>query len=222
MFFTILFSLFTPIFGAVEAPEAEDAFRAAIVAAIHQFAKEGEVDHLKAIVDKYPQPHKPLSTDSFGPIHQAAWHGQVQVVAYLLKKNVDPNVKVGFGESPLHIAAGNGHLPIVKLLLENGADLDTRTDVGLTALHRAAMTGHLPVVKLLVKSGINLKVKTIAIPESNAMLPSSPDDGKPTHIPATPARTALELAEEFKRVEVIEFLKMAENEPIDKASGPIK
>lgn len=50
------------------------AFEKAMVAAIHHFAQEGELDHLKAIVEKYPNSstacrHFPPTASRLSPIH---------------------------------------------------------------------------------------------------------------------------------------------------------
>src|SRR5262249_52015545 len=36
-------------------PEETDPFQAALVAAVHHFAEDGELDHLRAVLDKYPK-----------------------------------------------------------------------------------------------------------------------------------------------------------------------
>lgn len=79
-------ALFVPLLlcvaGQGDRPETADAFRAALVAAVHRFAEEGELDHLRAVLDQYPklvnakqvfqQPHKPLWSDGFTALHRAA------------------------------------------------------------------------------------------------------------------------------------------------------
>jgi hypothetical protein len=187
MFSLVLLALSAPLFSGPEERDADEAFRSALVAAIHHFASEGELDHLRAIVERYPelansrqafrQPHKPLRTDSFSPIHHAAERGWAEIVAYLLEKHADPSIADRQGWTPLHLAAQQGHLPIVKLLVEYGAEIDA---------------------------------KTAAIPETFGIPPSSPPGAKPQRFPEVPAQSALQLAEQNNHGEVVRFLKMAD------------
>lgn len=176
------------VVGGAEPRAADDAFQAALVAAVHRFAEEGELDHLRAIADKYPkvinarqtfhQPHKPLRTDGFTPLHRAAERGREHVAAYLLEKRADVNSADGLGWTPLHLAAQQGHLSLVKLLVKHGAKVEAQT---------------------------------VAIPEEFGIPPSSPPDAKPRKLPAVPAWTALKLAEQNKHADVVQYLKMLDN-----------
>ena len=57
------------------------------------------------------------------PLHEAAYHGQTEVLELLLKQGADINAKDRFGKTPLHWAAKNGKTEVVELLLKNGADI---------------------------------------------------------------------------------------------------
>jgi ankyrin repeat protein len=79
--------------------------------------------------------------------------------------------------------------------------------MGWTPLHLAAQRGHLAIVKLLVKGGARLDAKTVAIPARFGVPPGSPDGARPQKIPAIPARTPLQVAQDSKQVEVVKFLR---------------
>ncbi len=161
---------------------ARDAFQQAMVSAIHHFAADGELDHLRTVLEKYPDlvkarrkfngAEKPVRTDSFAALHYAAEEGRTDVIEYLVDHGADVNDICYSGMTPLHLAAWSGHLATAEALVEHGARTDTKTE---------------------------------ARPERDAVLPGSPD-GKPQHFRAVPARTPLDLAKEQKHPEVVEFL----------------
>jgi Ankyrin repeats (many copies) len=171
--------------------QVADPYESALVAAIHHFAREGELDHLEAILEKHPglvdvaEPfppgHKPYSTE---------------------------------GYTPLDWAAVRGHAAVAKYLIRRGANVNAADGAGWTPLHLAAQKGHLELVKLLVKSGADVEAKTAAIPESSSdsQPGSSPvAPGEPARIPvkypAIPSRTALDWADAMKHANVVEYLK---------------
>jgi ankyrin repeat protein len=185
MMSAIFVSVLLGVPGQGDRPETVDPFQAAVIAASHHFAADGELDHLRAVLDKYPklvnatqvfrQPHKPLRTDGFTALHHAAERGRSEVVSYLLEKGADVNSADGLCWTPLHLAAEQGHLPVVKQLVRAGAKVDA---------------------------------KTVAIPEQVPPGGADRDPGDPPQKwPAIPSRTPLELAQEAKHDKVVEFLK---------------
>ncbi len=178
--------------GATPGPGDADPYRSALVAAVHHFVREGEVDHLAAILDKHPRlvdapleyapGRKPSQTDSFTPLQLAAEFGHDRVAAELIRRGADVNARDELGRTPLILAAQGGHLATVKLLAGRGARLDARTD---------------------------------PIPESSGILPGSPpagpgspaDPSPPKIYPAIPSRTALEWAIASGKPEVVAYLK---------------
>jgi ankyrin repeat protein len=171
-------------------PQDTDSYESALVAAVHHFAREGEVEYLKAILEKHPRlvdvpepfppVHKPVSTDQSTPLHWAAHYGHPSVAAYLIGRGAAVNADRGGGWTPLHLAAERGHLEIVKLLVARGADVEA---------------------------------KTAAVPESSDPLPGAPPvdpaapSRRPKTYPAVPARTALEWAIAAKQDAVVNYLK---------------
>jgi ankyrin repeat protein len=164
-------------------PEKMDSpYQAALLAAVHHFARQGELDHLKAILKKHPQlvdapekfrqPRKPLTTDGFTPLMHAARHGQEEVVAYLVQRGANVNYADGAGWTALHVAAQAGHLGTVKQLVRHGADVDAKTE---------------------------------EVPEGIA--PGSAPGARPQNFPAIPSLTPLELAVKAKHQEVAEYLR---------------
>lgn len=175
-----------PLTGQGRKPLADTdpdaAFRAALVAAVHQFARIGDVENLAGILQKYPklaearqqfrQPRKPEAGDSFLPLHWPAAGGQLDAVRYLLGKGANPNADGGQGWTPLHLAAQAGHLAVVKELVKGGAKVDAKTE---------------------------------AVPERSA--PSGPALAPPTKMAAILSATPLEEAQKAGRLDVAEYLK---------------
>jgi ankyrin repeat protein len=169
-----------------ERAKADEAFREALVAAIHQFAEEGELDHLRAVLNRHPEivnlkrtfhaVRKPYWTDEYTALHRAAERGREDVVAYLIDKWADVNAAGPLDWTPLHVAAQKGDLAVVKRL---------------------------------VKAGAKVGAKTVAIPERFGLPPGSGRGDRPRKIPAIPSLTPLELAQEAKHAEVVKYLKAA-------------
>jgi ankyrin repeat protein len=170
--------------------EDADPYESALTAAIHHFAREGNLDHLKAILEKHPRlvdateplppGHKPYATEDYTPLDWAAVRGHAAVADYLIRR---------------------------------GAKVNPSDGAGWTPLHRAAIEGHLEVVKLLVKRGADVGARTNAMPESSSdSLPGSPAiaPGDPTRpsvkYPAIPSRTALDWAVAMRHANIVDYL----------------
>jgi ankyrin repeat protein len=82
-------------------------------------------------------------------LHAAASSRQTGIVAKLLARGADPNLRQQGGWTALHGAAANGTEDMVRLLLAHGADPSLRTDEGLLAKDLAVTKGHPGVAALL-------------------------------------------------------------------------
>lgn len=92
----------------------------------------------------------------------AAWHGQMPIVACLLHLGVDlqATARHMHSPSPVHFALDRNHADVAQLLIEHGADLDRpftwdweESAPLRTLLQRAAKQGDLPTVELLLSYG---------------------------------------------------------------------
>ncbi|MEQ8352790.1 MAG: ankyrin repeat domain-containing protein [Leptospiraceae bacterium] len=85
---------------------------------------------------------------------------RTSVVALLLQRGADPNLKADFnGQTALHFAAKRGNLGVVILLLESGAKPDAVDPSGHTPLWGASFQNHPQVIRALVNHGANLQHK---------------------------------------------------------------
>ncbi|MCH7726491.1 MAG: ankyrin repeat domain-containing protein [Planctomycetes bacterium] len=173
-----------------------EPYDSALIAAVHHFVVDGELDHLKAILEKHPnlvdstkhfrQPRKPVRTDSFTPLRRAAYFGREKVAAYLVSRGANVNLADGRGWTPLHLAARRGHLSVVKLLIKRGADRHAKT----TAIPERS--GPFPGAR---------GVDRDAVPEVRKTFP------------AIPSRTPLEWAVALNQTKVVDYLKSLRTSP---------
>jgi len=91
---------------------------------------------------------------------QAAYLGQVSVVATLLLHGADPHVKNEDGTGPFMAGAGEGHVDILTVLLDGtGLTADEKDYDDTTALMAACLNGHLLVAEYLLTIGANVNSK---------------------------------------------------------------
>ncbi|ESO10300.1 hypothetical protein HELRODRAFT_186281 [Helobdella robusta] len=83
--------------------------------------KNGDLDQVKALVEKDKRlVNLQLSTGRY-PLCMAADYGQIDIIEFLVSQNADINVKDRHGISPLLSAIYEGHINCVKYLIEKGA-----------------------------------------------------------------------------------------------------
>ena len=94
--------------------------------------------------------------DGTRAIHWAVHHVDYEVLAALIAKKANPNVRNEFGSTPIAQAAALGDTRMVKMLLDAGAEREGANPDGETALMLAIKTGETAVVELLIKAGANV------------------------------------------------------------------
>ncbi|KKP04618.1 hypothetical protein THAR02_03308 [Trichoderma harzianum] len=91
-------------------------------------------------------------------LHVAACLGLSDIVAELINKGYDPDVRDKRNRSPLWWAAYNGHAGIVELLLEQNVDTEVKDTLSYrTPLKLAAERGPVSVVRLLLDKDADLE-----------------------------------------------------------------
>jgi uncharacterized protein len=155
---------------------------------IHEAAALGDMQTLR-VLSRWKDTLASYSPDGWTPLHLAAAFGGPEATEFLLKEGADPNArsKNPMNNNSLHACVAVSHnAHAAKLLIDAGADVNAVQHGGFTALHSAAFSGDLPMTRLLLDSGAKLDPRT--------------DDGQ----------TALDLAREKKRDEVVKELEAAE------------
>ena len=92
-------------------------------------------------------------------LHVAASKGELDIVKYLVKCGLDPNIKGGtYNSGVINYSASNGHYDVTQYLLSCGAELDT-TEPERNPLFGAIMCGSKEIVQLLLDNGIDASVR---------------------------------------------------------------
>ncbi|XP_071958222.1 ankyrin repeat domain-containing protein 27-like [Antedon mediterranea] len=99
------------------------------------------------------------NAEGFTSLHVSALHGHETLVALLLRRGANPNVRnTSYQQvTPLHLACKENKTKVVQLLLDHGAKCNTKDVGGNSPLHYCAMSGHLQPSTILIQTGANCK-----------------------------------------------------------------
>ncbi len=86
-------------------------------------------------------------------LSQAAWNGDMDIMAMLLAQGIDINSCQKDGRTPLSWAAGNSHPNAVRFLIQQGAQVNKADAKGQTPLSWAADKDAIEVVAILLDHG---------------------------------------------------------------------
>lgn len=96
------------------------------------------------------------------PLHYAAKYGPIEIVKYLLTKQVDLLCRTDSGATPLHKACVGGSVYVVEVLVDEMSKsmphnkiIYVKQNDGHTPVHSAAFYGHLEIVKFFICKGCN-------------------------------------------------------------------
>ncbi len=138
---------------------------------IHDAARDGSLDKVKALLKGDPHLVSSKDKNGFTPLHWAAYMGQKEVAECLLAAKAEVNAKDNGGCTPLHRAASNGHKDVAEALLAAKAEVNAKDNGGCTPLHRAAANGRKEVAALLLanKADVNARDKNGETPLDRAV-----------------------------------------------------
>lgn len=109
---------------------------------MREAARTGNLEPVKALVEKDPELVKAKDRAGLTPLHLAAAAGHLEICAFLLDHAADPSAQDKKGETPLLLAALNDRKPVFELLVGRGAQPD---------IFAAAAMGDLESLKPLLK-----------------------------------------------------------------------
>jgi ankyrin repeat protein/Tol biopolymer transport system component len=119
--------------------------------------RKGDVQTVKALIEKSPQLVEARDGDGNTPLHYAA-HGQdAGLVNFLIDKGAKIDLAGAQVKTPLHIAAIYDRREVVDALLKRGAALETRDDYARTALILCARErGQAATGRVLIEAGADV------------------------------------------------------------------
>jgi ankyrin repeat protein len=88
-------------------------------------------------------------------LHVASRNGFLELVAFFLERNIDPNIATKYGYTALHEAAKASNQKIVKMLLEAGGDGLYPSKSGETPFYFAVRERNVDVVDAFLEKGVN-------------------------------------------------------------------
>lgn len=173
---------------------------------IHEAAKKGDLEKIKALLEKDPGLLNVLSPVGLTPLHSAAGYGQVDAAAYLIKKGAALDIKDNALRTPLFHAVYRGHRDMVKLLLEKGASHDLKDNLGYSPLRWAAINGQIDIIDALVAKGAKLTLYEAAASGYKKMVEQLIAAGASLDSRAKNGGTALHWAVANRQKEIVELL----------------
>ncbi len=119
---------------------------------LHLACIQGNLQSVKLYVEQ-GHPINVKDNGNWLPIHEAANHGHLEILEYLLDNGAQSgiNSKAMEGMTPLIDACYNGHIAIANLLLDRGAKAYLKTDHGDSALD--ALESYFEAKKQLLDDG---------------------------------------------------------------------
>ncbi len=94
-----------------------------------------------------------VSKDRHGAYYYA-WSGNLNMVKFLVERDVDVNATDKYGCTLLHWATLKGHLDVAKFLASKGANVNAEDILGRKPIHFAVINDHRNIIEFLPDKGI--------------------------------------------------------------------
>src|SRR5262245_53127551 len=133
------------------APILAQSTRGSLATLIESGNRKAALDRIRAGADvNEAQP------DGTRPIHWAVYRVDYELLAALIAKKPNLNVRNEFGSTPIAQAAELADSRMVKMLIDAGANPEGANPDGQTALMLAIKTGEVSLVEMLIKAGADV------------------------------------------------------------------
>lgn len=130
---------------------------AALPQDIFDSLRKGDIQAVKAIIEKSPQLVDARDGDGMTPLHYAANGRDAGLVHFLVDKGAKLELRNAKQKTPLHIAAMSDRREAAEALIKRGAALEAKDDYGRTALVLCARErGQAATGRLLMEAGADV------------------------------------------------------------------
>lgn len=124
---------------------------------IHELAQKGDLEGVKALIEKDPDLVNAKDKDGRTPLHWASHGVHLEIVKFLVDKGADVNAEDSKKVVPLHSLAVRNDAAAIEILIAKGAHVDAKDYGGNTALHYAAMYDAADAAALLIEKGTDIE-----------------------------------------------------------------
>jgi ankyrin repeat protein len=119
--------------------------------------RKGDIQTVKALIEKTPQLVDARDGDGMTPLHYAAYGRDVGLINFLVDKGAKLELRSAQQKTPLHIAVMNDRQEAASALIKRGAALEARDDYLRTALILCARErGQAAMGRLLIEAGADV------------------------------------------------------------------
>ncbi|TYA92243.1 ankyrin repeat domain-containing protein [Seonamhaeicola marinus] len=125
---------------------------------VFDVCRKGTLDQIEKIYSEDPDAINRLNPAGYSPLILACYHGNFNVVRFLIDKvdNINGTSEDG---TPLMAAVVKQNLSISKILIEKGANPNIADINGTTALHYAVQFKNVKISELLINNGADYTLK---------------------------------------------------------------
>ena len=124
---------------------------------MHDLAREGDLLSAEVIFEAGAPVDAP-NDEGRRPLHEAAFHGHLDMAGFLLDNGADIDAEVQpFGHTALTLAVQQSHYAMAEYLLRRGARIAAADRLsGASPLHIAAARGDVKMIGLLIRAGADV------------------------------------------------------------------